>query len=82
MIHEFKIHVAVSLRLIREVFLFSHTRSGFPVFYACEIILSRTPEASSIMRALSSVRCTDVRLYTLRIKIGTRTTSARELSHC
>ena len=29
------------------------------------------------MRALSSAHCTDVRLYTLRIKIGTRTTRAR-----
>ena len=29
------------------------------------------PEASSRMRALSSAHCTDERLYTLRIKIGT-----------
>ena len=34
------------------------------------------------MWVLSSAHCTDVRLYTLRIKVGTRTTSARELSHC
>ena len=40
------------------------------------------PEASSTMRALSGARRTDARLYTLRIKIGTRTTSARERSHC
>ena len=33
------------------------------------------PEASSTMRALSGARRTDARLYTLRIKIGTRTTS-------
>ena len=43
------------------------------------LILARS-EASSTMRALSSAHCTDVRLYTLRIKIGTRTTSAREHS--
>ena len=34
------------------------------------------------MRALSSTRCNDPRLYTLRIKIGTKTTSTRNLSHC
>ena len=34
------------------------------------------------MRALSSDRCTDARLYTLRLMIGTRTTSVRERSHC
>ena len=38
-------------------------------------------EASSIMRALSSARCTDVRLYTLRIKIGTNQRALGELSH-
>ena len=32
-----------------------------------------TSEASSIMRALSGAHYTDVRLYTLRIKKGTRT---------
>ena len=32
------------------------------------------------MRALSGAYCTDARLYILRIKIGTRTTSARERS--
>ena len=40
---------------------------------------SQSPEASSTTRVLSSTHCTDVRLYTLRIKIGTRTTNAREL---
>ena len=41
-------------------------------------------EASSTMRTLSGARCTDTMLYTLRRKIGTcsRTTSARERSHC
>ena len=39
-------------------------------------------EARSTMRALSGAHSTDVRLNTLRIKIGTRTTSARERSHC
>ena len=39
-------------------------------------------EANSTMRALSGARCTDARLYTLRIKIGTRTTSARKGSYC
>ena len=31
-------------------------------------IKRREPEASSTMRVLSGARCTDVRLYTLRIK--------------
>ena len=35
-----------------------------------------------MMRALSGAGCTDVRLYTLRTKTGTRTTSARKRSHC
>ena len=39
-------------------------------------------EASSTTRVLSSAHCTDARLYTLRIKIGTRTTRAREHSPC
>ena len=39
-------------------------------------------EASSTTRVLSSAHCTDARLNTLRIKIGTRTTSAREHSCC
>ena len=39
-------------------------------------------EASSTIRALSSACCSYERLYTLRIKIGTRTTSAHEHSHC
>ena len=39
-------------------------------------------EASSTTRVLSSARCTDARLYTLRIKIGTRITSARKHSPC
>ena len=39
-------------------------------------------EASSTMRALSSARCTDARLYTLRIKIGTNQRALGELSHC
>ena len=41
-----------------------------------------TPEASSTMRALSSARCTGVKLYTLRIKIGTNQRALGELSHC
>ena len=41
-----------------------------------------TPEASSTMRALSSARCTGVRLYTLRIEIGTNQRALGELSHC
>ena len=32
--------------------------------------LGQKPEASSTMRAVSSARCIDVRLYTSRIKIG------------
>ena len=35
-------------------------------------------EASPTMLALSRARCTDVSLYTLRIKIGTRTSSAHK----
>ena len=42
----------------------------------------RFTEASSTMRALSSARCTGVRLYTLRIKIGTNQRALGELSHC
>ena len=34
------------------------------------------------MQALLSARCTDARLYTLGIKIGTRTTSTRKRWHC
>ena len=40
-----------------------------------------TPAASSSMLALSSARYTDVRLYTLRIKIGTNQRALGELSH-
>ena len=43
---------------------------------------STTPEASSIMRALSGARCTDVRFYTLRIKIGTNQRALGEHPHC
>ena len=39
------------------------------------------PVASSTMRALSSARCTDVRLNTLRIKKGTNQRALGELSH-
>ena len=39
------------------------------------------PEASSIMRALSGARCTDARLYTLWIKIGTNQRALGERSH-
>ena len=39
------------------------------------------PEASSTMRALSSARCTDAKLYTLGIKIGTNHRALDELSH-
>ena len=46
------------------------------LFRACE------PESSSTTRVLSSAHCTGVRLYTLRIKIGTRTTSSHEHSRC
>ena len=55
---------------------------------ALELILHDTsfaialPEASSTMRALSSARCTGVRLYILRIKIGTNQRALGELSHC
>ena len=38
-------------------------------------------EASSIMRALSGARCTDVRLYTLWIKIGTNQRALGEHPH-
>ena len=38
----------------------------------------QTTEASSRMRERLGARCTDARLYTLRIKEGTRTMSARE----
>ena len=34
------------------------------------------------MRALSGARCTVVRLYTLRIKIGTNQLALGEHSHC
>ena len=34
-------------------------------------------QTKSMMRALLGAPCTDARLYTLRIKIGTRTTNAR-----
>ena len=39
------------------------------------------PEASSTMRALASARCTDARLYTYRIKIGTSQRAPGEHSH-
>ena len=39
------------------------------------------PEASSIMRALSGARYTDIRLYTLWIKIGTNQRALGEHSH-
>ena len=40
------------------------------------------PDVSSMMRVLSVTCCTDVRLYTLQIKIGARSMSAHEHSHC
>ena len=43
---------------------------------------SRNDQASSTMRALSRPRNTDVRLNTLRIKIGTNQRALGELSHC
>ena len=49
---------------------------------SASILISRIPEARSTMRALSGARCTDTMLYTLRIRIGTRTTSASERLHC
>ena len=45
-------------------------------------MINRMPEASSTMRLLSSARCTDVRLYILRMKIGTNQRALGELSHC
>ena len=39
------------------------------------------PEVSSTMRVLIGARCTDVRLNTLQIKVATRKTSTREVSH-
>ena len=42
----------------------------------------KRPVASSTLRALSSAHCTDVRLNTLRIKIGTNQRALGELSHC
>ena len=45
------------------------------------MIIWALPEASSIMRALSGARCTDVRLYTLWIKIGTNQRALGERSH-
>ena len=44
--------------------------------------INTTSEASSTMRALSSVHCTGVRLYTLPMKIGTNQRALGELSHC
>ena len=41
-----------------------------------------TSVANSMMGAFSCAHCTDVRLYTLRIKKGTRTTSACKRLHC
>ena len=52
--------------------------SSLGVISICRFCL---PDASSTMRALSSARCTDVRLYTLRIKIGTNQRALGELSH-
>ena len=42
------------------------------------------PEASLTMQVLTGARCTDARLYTLRIKIhtGYRKNNAHERSHC
>ena len=48
--------------------------------HSCLHVYSIT-EASSIILVLVGARCTDARLYTLCIKIGTRTTRARERSH-
>ena len=42
----------------------------------------RHPEASSTMPVLVGAHHTDARLYTFGVKIGTRTTSAREHSRC
>ena len=49
--------------------------------YLYDIIYYIIPEASSTMRALASAHCTDARLYTLRIKIGTSQRAPSELSH-
>ena len=40
------------------------------------------PDESSTKRELAGTRCTDVRLYIFRIKVGTITTSAHERSYC
>ena len=42
----------------------------------------KRPDVSSTMQALSGAHCTDARLYTLQIMIGTTSMSAREHSHC
>ena len=46
------------------------------------VVCARSTEASLTMRVLSSARCTGVRLFTLRIKIGTNQRALGELSHC
>ena len=51
---------------------------SMPPFLSCD---RTTPEASSIMRALSGARFTGVRLYTLWIKIGTNQRALGEHSH-
>ena len=43
-------------------------------FFLLPTVTCADPEASSTMQALSSAHYTDVRLYTLRIKIGSRIT--------
>ena len=57
------------------------------IFYSLTEILSfyaflrpgdDEPDSSSMMGELLGICCTDARLYTLRIKIGLRTTSGHE----
>ena len=62
--------------------LIMKTSVSYPFLYCqCNTPGIDIPEASSIMRALSGARCTDVRLYTLWIKIGTNQRALGEHSH-
>ena len=51
-------------------------------FLLIAVVFNIQSEANSTMRELSGARCTDARLYELRIKIDTRTTNACDRSHC
>ena len=65
-----------SWELMKSAIIFTPPSTGLRGFCFLK------PEASSTMRALLGARWTYARLYTLRIEIGTRTTSARERPHC